>query len=80
MKKSNLLKNVIKGCMKQYDIEEITIIRGYKPLFSGTYQAFFSECDITMFRYREELLKSEVVEKTVLNNRKLFAFLKESED
>lgn len=69
------LKNVIKGCIKQYELEEITVICGYKPLYSGSFSGFYSNCDISMVVYRNELLEKEVIEKSILNNKKLFVFL-----
>ena len=71
----NKLKNIIKGCIKQHELEEITIIRGYKPLYSGSFDRFYKNCDIDMIRYRNELLEKKVIEKAVLGNRKLFVFL-----
>lgn len=71
------LKNVIKGCIKQYDLESITIICGYKALYSGPIDKFYSNCDIGMVVYRNELLEKEVIEKSLLNNNKLFIFLNE---
>lgn len=67
---------VIKGCMTQYAIEEITIIEGHKIHFSGSYDAFFKNFDINMVTFRNALLKREVSEKVVFNFRKLFIFLK----
>ena len=69
------LKNVIKGCMKQYEIEEITVICGYKPLYSGSFSGFYSNCDVSMVAYRNELLEREVIEKSILGNKKLFVFI-----
>ena len=78
-KRDNKVKNVIKGCMGRYDIEEITIISGYTPLYSGSFSGFYSNCDIQMVTYRNQLLEKEVIEKSVLNNRKLFLFIEKSE-
>ena len=66
---------VIKGCMAQYEIEEITIIEGHQVHFSGSHEAFLQNCDISMVMFRDALLKREVSEKTVLNSHKLFIFL-----
>lgn len=70
-------KNVIKGCMKQYELEEITVICGYEPLYSGSFSGFYSNCDINMVVYRNELLEKEVIEKSILKNKKLFVFVKQ---
>lgn len=69
------LKNVIKGCIQQYDLEEITVICGYKPLYSGSFNGFYSNCDINMVVYRNELLEREVIEKALMSNKKLFVFI-----
>ena len=70
------LKNIIKGCLQQYDIEEITVISDYKPLYSGSFRDFYTNCDIDMVIYRNELLEKEVIEKSIMNHRKLFVFIK----
>lgn len=69
------LKNVIKGCMKQYDLDEITVICGYEPLYSGSFQDFYNNCDASMVMYRNSLLGKKVIAKSILSNRKLFVFL-----
>lgn len=68
-------KKVIDGYLSKYDIKELTIIDGYKILFSGSFNDFYKECDGCMIKYRNKILKRTVLEKTILNNRKLFLFL-----
>ena len=67
-------KKVIDGCLQGYDISEITIIDGYKVLYSGSFDHFYKNCDASMYRYRNEILKRIVLEKQILNSGKLFLF------
>lgn len=71
------VKNVVKGVQSRYNITEITIIEGHKIHFSGEYNKFFSECDVTMIIERDKLLEREVEAKYLISNCKLFLFLKE---
>lgn len=75
--KQNLLKNVLRACKGKYDVKELTIIDGYKFLFSGQIEKFEIQCDVDMILWRNELLKREVDEKAVFGSggAKLFAFL-----
>lgn len=68
-------KKVIDGCLQRYDISEVTIIDGYSVLYSGSLDCFLQNCDISMYSYRNDILKRNVTEKSILNNRKLFLFL-----
>lgn len=70
-------KKVIDGCLSRYDILEVTIIDGFKVLYSGAFDAFYKNCDISMYVYRNDILKRNVAEKTILGNRKLFLFLEQ---
>lgn len=73
------VKKAIEEAKKKYDITHLTIICGYKALYSGVIDNFFSNCDISMVVYRNELLEREVVGKDILNNNKLFLFISEEE-
>lgn len=68
-------KKVIDGCRQKYCIEEITILEGHKVHYSGSFDKFYTNCDVDMILYRDQLLKREVETKTVFNFRKLFIFL-----
>lgn len=68
-------KKVIDGCRQKYDIEEITILEGHRVHYSGSFDKFYTICDVDMLLYRDQLLKREVEAKTVFNHRKLFLFL-----
>ena len=71
-------RKVIQGCKNHYgNIEEITIIDGYKVLYSGSFDKFYKNCDPEMIIYRNEILKRKIAEKAVFNNRKLFVFLEQ---
>lgn len=74
-----ICKNVINGYMKQYGIEEVTIIDGHQVLYSGLFENFWKGCDPEMIVYRNQILKRECQDKTVLGNRKLFLFIKEEQ-
>lgn len=77
MNREEKVKNVIAMYKKRYDIEDITIICGYEPLYSGKLNDFYSNCDIKMVVYRNQLLERCVIEKKVLASTKLFIFIKE---
>ena len=68
-------KKVIDGCRQKYCIEEITILEGHKIHYSGPFDKFYTNCDVAMILYRNQLLKREVEAKTVFNSWKLFIFL-----
>lgn len=74
------VKKAVEEAKKKYDITHLTIICGYKALYSGIIDNFFSNCAISMVVYRNELLEREVIGKDVLNNNKLFLFINEAEE
>ncbi len=71
-------KKVIDGCVHKYDISEVTIIDGYNVLYSGSFNRFYAECDISMHKYRNDIIMRNVAEKAMLNNSKLFLFLEQA--
>lgn len=71
-------KKIIDGCLQRYDVSEITIIDGYKVLYSGSFNHFYKDCDVNTYQYRNNILKRIVIEKQIINNRKLFLFLKQT--
>ena len=82
MKKQNSVykvKKEINEAKEKYDITHLTIICGHKALYSGVIDNFFSNCDINMVVYRNELLEREVIGKDILNNNKLFLFISDAE-
>lgn len=68
-------KKVINGCLQKYDISDITIIDGYDILYSGSFDCFYKNCDISMYRYRNDILMRNVYQKRILGGTKLFLFL-----
>ena len=83
MKKQNSVykvKKAINEAKEKYDITHLTIICGYKALYSGVIDNFFSNCDINMVVYRNELLEREIIGKDILNNNKLFLFISDAEE
>lgn len=76
----NLVKNVIKGCQTEYDIEEIALIENTHVFYSGHIENFLENCDPVMVQFRNALLNKSVHSKFILNNRKLFIFLEDEND
>ena len=70
-----LLKNVLKGLKKEYEIEQLTIIRNHKIQFSGELK-IFEEANNDMCEFANELLNSEVIARDSLGNTKHFIFIK----
>lgn len=70
------VKNVIKGLLSQYNLEEINIISTDRILFSGKYENWKTpDLDMTLFKKQVENL--EVMNKMIFNNRKAFIFVPE---
>ena len=70
-----LLKNVLKGLKKEFDIELLTIIKGHKVCFSGALEKFEGIESIDMYEYKKELLNSEVVARDNISNTNHFIFI-----
>lgn len=68
------VKNVIKGLLKEYALEEITIITPSKVAFSGNYNQW-KTTSVDMVLYKREIENSEVVNRMIFNNRKAFIFI-----
>lgn len=75
MKKRISVKEIIRAYSKTHHIEEITIIEGVMVYYSGTYEKFFFECDISLVLQRNKLLKREVLASQMIAQKKLFIFL-----
>lgn len=73
-------KQVIDKYRKEHSIEEVTIIDGFRVIFSGNYDALYANCDPDMILYRRTVLKRTVLEVTLFNFRKLFVFLAEESE
>lgn len=72
-----LLKNVLKGLKKEYNIEQLTIIKGYQVQFSGELKMFEEAKHNDMSEVVNTLLNSEVISKDNISHTKHFIFIKE---
>lgn len=72
-----LLKNVLKGLKKEYNIEQLTIIKGYQVQFSGELKVFEEAKHNDMSEVVNTLLNSEVIAKDNISHTKHFIFIKE---
>ena len=74
-----VVKNVIKGCMSKYDIDEITFFVGGEIKFSAPYERFMqtSQYDQSpeLFEMRNQMLNSECLKIQVFNGHKLYLLL-----
>lgn len=70
------VKNVIKGFMSKWDIEEITIIEDEKEqvTFSGDIENFLYPCEL-MWLEADRIRNAEVKRILEFNGRKLFIFI-----
>ena len=72
-----LLKNVLKGLKKQYEIEQLIIIRGHKIQFAGNLETFENAKNNDMSKFVNDLLNSIVIAKDSIGHGKHFIFLKD---
>ncbi len=72
-----LLKNVLKGLKKEYDIKELIIIRGHKIQFAGNLKTFEDAKNNDMSKFANDLLNSVVIARDSIGYAKHFIFLKE---
>ena len=70
------VKNVIKGLLKEYNLEEINIITPEKVIFSGNYSQW-KETSVDMILYKKAVENCEVINRMMFNNRKAFIFISE---
>lgn len=68
------VKNVIKGLVKQYELEEVTILNDEKVIFSGSLN-MWTATSVDMILYKREVENSEVKKRFLFNNRKAFIFI-----
>lgn len=68
------VKNVIKGLMNRYDLEEITIVDSDRICFSGNIDNWRTP-DKDMVFYKRDIMEREVITKLVHRNRKAFIFI-----
>lgn len=74
-----LLKNVLKGYLQKYDIEELTIFENGVPVFSGSPEEFLVKKGNTMYEERIRLGNMEMRDQHVFNFTKLFLFVGDTE-
>lgn len=70
------VKNVIKGLLQKYELEEINIITPERVVFSGKYEQW-KETSVDMVLYKKAVENCEVIDKMMFNNRKAFIFIPE---
>ena len=70
------VKNVLKGLLQQYKLEEINIITldDDRVVYSGTVDGW-KATEVEMILYKREVENREVSKRLVFNNRKAFIFI-----
>lgn len=68
------VKNVLKGLMSKYALEEINIIQPDKVIYSGSVDGW-KATSVDMILYKKEVEKSEVYDRLIFNSRKAFLFI-----
>lgn len=68
------VKNVIKGLLNKYALEEINIITPERVVFSGNYTQW-KETSVDMILYKKAIENCEVTHHMMFNNRKAFLFI-----
>ena len=70
------VKNVIKGLLREYKLEEITIIQldENKVIYSGGVDGWRAT-DVDMILYKREVENMEVNNRIMFNHRKAFLFV-----
>ena len=77
LESSGKVKNVIKGYLSKYDIEEITFFEGDECMFSGPYENFNKvhyDTDKYLWEVKEKILNSDCIKCILHNSSKLFIF------
>lgn len=70
------VKNVIKGLLQQYKLDEINIIALDEDIviYSGTVDGW-KVTDVDMIIYKREVENREISKRLIFNNRKAFIFI-----
>lgn len=68
------VKNVLKGLIKEYALEEINIIQPDKVVYSGTVDGW-KATSVDMILYKKEIENCEVYDRLIFNRRKAFLFI-----
>jgi hypothetical protein len=76
IEKKMKVKNVIKGLLQEYKLEEITIIQlsANKVLYSGTVDGW-KATEVDMILYKREVENMEVDNRIMFNHKKAFLFV-----
>lgn len=72
------VKNVIKGYLAQFKIEELNIISEEKVIFSGALESW-KFTDVDMILYKKKVENMEVIRSMLFKDRKIFIFVQEKE-
>lgn len=73
------VKNVLKGLIKEYNLQEINIIEPERVIYSGTVDGW-KATSIDMILYKNKIEDKEVYNKIIFNNRKAFIFIEPIEN
>ena len=73
------VKNVIRGLLKEYELEEISIITENRVAFSGAPGQWAAATSAYLILYKRKIENSEVIKKMIFNNRKAFIFINDRE-
>ena len=68
------VKNVIKGLLQQYELQEITIIGDDRVIYSGSVDGW-KATEVDMILYKRQVENMEVLRRMIFNNRKAFIFV-----
>lgn len=70
------VKNVIRGLMKEYDIQEVNIISQVENVvyYSGPMNKW-TATDVDMILLKKKIDNSEVIDRIIFNRRKAFIFI-----
>lgn len=68
------VKNVINGLLREFNLQEITIIDKEKIVFSGSLDQW-KATSVDMILYKKEIENKEVIKRMMFNNIKAFVFI-----
>lgn len=70
------VKNVLKGLVKEYNIEEVNILTPERVVFSGSLDQW-KATSVDMILFKKQIENCEVIDRKMFNNRKAFIFTHE---
>ena len=68
------VKNVINGLLREFNLQEITIIDKEKIVFSGSLDQW-KATSVDMILYKKEIENKEVIKRMMFNKTKAFVFI-----